>query len=121
VHTARDYHRRLDVRNRDVAGSLDETRAHHDGGEYNPWDSEAAGEADRTSEQALGRIAARDVVGAIKAIPSDNQRAVINLTWAGHDSKTIAARLDTTVANVDQLRHRGLAKLKELLDDDGYD
>jgi RNA polymerase sigma factor (sigma-70 family) len=121
VNTARDYQRRLEVRNRDVAGSLDETRAYDDGGEYNPWDAEAAGDSDRTSEQALGRIAAQDIVGAIKAMPSENQRAVINLTWAGHDSKTIAARLDTTVANVDQLRHRGLAKLKELLDDDRHD
>jgi RNA polymerase sigma factor (sigma-70 family) len=118
-HTARDQQRRLDVRNRRVAGSLDEARAHDDGGEYHPWDAKAAGTADWTSEHALGRIGGRRIVDAIGRLRSDNQRAVINLTWSGHDSKTIAARLQMTVANVDQLRHRGLAKLKELLDDDG--
>jgi RNA polymerase sigma factor (sigma-70 family) len=121
LHTARDHQRRLDVRNRSIAGSLDETRGYNDGGEFNPWDAEAAGDADWTSEHALGRIGARRIVAAIARIPSEKQRAVIKLTWSGHDSKTIAAQLDTTVANVDQLRHRGLAKLKELLDDDGHD
>jgi RNA polymerase sigma factor (sigma-70 family) len=117
VHTARDYQRRREVRNRDVAGSLDDTRHYDDGGEYNPWDAQAAGDTDWTSEQALGRIGAQRIVAAIGQIPNEKQRAVINLTWSGHDSKTIAAELNMTVANVDQLRHRGLAKLKELLDD----
>jgi RNA polymerase sigma factor (sigma-70 family) len=119
AHTAQDYQRRRHVRNRDVAGSLDETRTYDDGSEYNRWDAEAAGNADWTSEQALGRIGAQRIVDAITSIPNEKQRAVIALTWAGNDSKTIAVQLDTTVNNVDQLRRRGLAKLKELLDDDG--
>jgi RNA polymerase sigma factor (sigma-70 family) len=121
THTARDYQRRLDVRNRNVAGSLDETRGYDDGGEYNPWDAETAGAADWTGEQALGRIGAQRVIDAIEKIPNENQRSVIKLTWAGFSSKEIAARLDISVENVDQLRRRGLIKLKELLDDDGQD
>ena len=46
---------------------------------------------------------------------------MIGLTLAGYDSKAIAAELGLTVNNVDQLRRRGLAKLKELLTDDGND
>jgi RNA polymerase sigma factor (sigma-70 family) len=120
VHTARDYERRLHVRKRDVTGSLDDTREYEDGGEYNPWEADAAG-GDWTSEQALGRIGAQRILDAIAMIPNENQRAVIALTWAGYDSKTIATRLELTVPNVDQLRKRGLAKLKELLTDDGFD
>ena len=59
LHTARDYQRRLHVRKRDVAGSLDETRSYEDGGEYNPWEAEVATGGDWTSEQALGRIGAQ--------------------------------------------------------------
>ena len=121
LHTARDYQRRLHVRKRDIAGSLDETRSGEDGGEYNPWEAEVATGGDWTSEQALGRIGAQEIFAAIEKIPNANQRAVIGMTWAGYDSKAIAAELGLTVNNVDQLRRRGLAKLRELLTDDGND
>ena len=121
VNTARDYQRRLHVRKRDVAGSLDDTRSFDDGGEYNPWEAQAAGSGDWTSEQALGQIGAQRILAAIERIPNANQRAVIGRTLAGYDSKAIAAELGLTVNNVDQLRRRGLAKLRELLNDDGND
>ena len=56
-----------------------------------------------------------------RVVVSIRSRSVIKLTWAGFSSKEIAARLDLSVQNVDQLRRRGLIKLKELLDDDGQD
>ena len=87
-YTARDYERRLDVRKRDVAGSIDQTREHEDGGEYKPWEAKTAS-GDWTSEQALGRIGAQQILDAIAMIPNENQRAVIGLTWAGYDSKTV--------------------------------
>ena len=120
LHTARDYERRLHVRRRGVAGSLDETRTFDDGGMYNPWEAETA-TGDRTSEHALGRVGAQRILAAIERIPNANQRAVIGMTMAGYDSKEIAAERGLTVNNVDQLRRRGLAKLRELLNDDGTD
>ena len=109
------------MRKRYIAGSLDETRSGEDGGEYNPWEAEVATGGEWTSEQALGRIGAQEIFAAIERIPNANQRAVIGMTWAGYDSKAIAAELGLTVNNVDQLRRRGLAKLRELLTDDGND
>ena len=121
LHTAQDYQRRLQVRKRHVAGSLDDTRTYQDGGDHNPWEAEVATGGDWTSEQALGRIGARRILAAIEQIPNPNQRAVIGRTLAEYDSRTIAAELDLTVNNVDQLRRRGLAKLKQLLTDDQTD
>ena len=83
LHTARDYERRLRVRKRGVAGSLDETRAFDDGGMYNPWEAGTA-TGDRTSEHALGRVGAQRILAAIERIPNANQRAVIGMTMAGY-------------------------------------
>jgi DNA-directed RNA polymerase specialized sigma24 family protein len=42
-------------------------------------------------------------------------RAVLRLTLEGHDSREIAGRLGLRPANVDQLRSRGVRRLRDSL------
>jgi RNA polymerase sigma factor (sigma-70 family) len=94
------------------AGSIDETAPKLESDEVGRFDRELAELGKRIEEGRFdARLELEAVAKAIDELPNEDQRAVIRLTWEGHSSKDIAARLGHSVANVDQLRSRGLRRL----------
>jgi RNA polymerase sigma factor (sigma-70 family) len=63
------------------------------------------------------QLAAREeldaLVGAIRDLPSDQQREVVRLTAVGYDSEEIATLLGLSRVNVNQLRSRALRRIRE--------
>jgi RNA polymerase sigma factor (sigma-70 family) len=120
-HTTLDYNRARAARQRLDAGSFDERRDYGDGvaDEYNPYEAQVIGwDADATADLVERRADLDRIAAAIHRLPNENMRNVLNLTQLGFDSNTIADQLGLNRDNVDQLRSRGVRKLKELLNDD---
>lgn len=120
-NTAMDQVRRQDVHVRRAAGSFDERRDYGEGvaSEYNPYETKIEGwDVDATGELAEHRMDLDRIHRAIERLQNENMRNVLKLTELGFDSNTIADHLGLKRDNVDQLRSRGVRKLKELLDDD---
>lgn len=84
------------------------------------WDDELADVLARQHDRSLERSEAADFVAwALPKIEDDRQRRVAQWTLEGVDAADIAAQLDVSMANLYQLRSRGLkalAKLKEQWD-----
>jgi RNA polymerase sigma factor (sigma-70 family) len=63
------------------------------------------------------QLAAREeldaLAGAIRDLPSDQQREVVRLTAVGYDSEEIATLLGLSRVNVNQLRSRALRRIRE--------
>jgi RNA polymerase sigma factor (sigma-70 family) len=104
-----------------VGGSLDEPAVGEDGESggrrFDPVVAEASAELERDREN--GRATMDLVAQAIEGLPNENMKAVLRLTMEGYQSREIAERLDLQVANVDQLRSRGLRRLAPELEDGG--
>jgi RNA polymerase sigma factor (sigma-70 family) len=119
-YTCMDHCREVMRREKRLAGSIDD-----------PLPGADPDEEARRFDRALGRIAARledgrfgaaldlEAVGhALERVPNEDMRTVIRRTMEGYSSREIAAELGTSVANVDQLRSRGIRKVRDLLGDD---
>lgn len=103
-----------------IVGSLDETvPAGGDGDAQGRFDQALARDAARAEDdRSAAALALHAIIQAIDDVPNSDMRAVIRLTMQGYSSREIAEELEKTVANVDQLRSRGIRKLREILDRD---
>ena len=121
-NACRDYGRKELRHQKRSAGSLD--RRFAPGGESGPFDkvlaaydgdrrrqAEDALEAERDRQEAAGLVA-----WALGQISNDNYREVLEMTYLQQlSAETIAERLDITMANLYQRRHRGLKELEKIL------
>lgn len=72
--------------------------------------------ADPITRDQMGEAEDREVLQwAITQLPSDAQRAVIQLTLTGYTDEEIAAQMGRTVQAVYNLRHRALQEIKSLV------
>lgn len=119
MNTCMDHCRRVLARERHQAGSIDETIVPDDGGERGRFDADI-GRIEERREDA--RESAREDLGviarAIDAMDNPDMQTVLRRTMERASSKEIAAETGLTVSNVDQLRRRGIQRLKEALQDD---
>lgn len=102
-----------------IEGSLDETLAGADDeapGRFDPLLARVG--ARRQEDEAHGRAELDAVATALAALANENMRRVISLTAQGHASSEIAERLELSVANIDQLRSRGLRQIRRHLESD---
>ena len=100
---------------RGLAGSIDEERSTGEG-TIGRFDHELAEVARRISEGRFhAAIDLHAVAAALDELENDNMRAVLRLTLEGRRSVEIAEELELSVANVDQLRSRGIRRLNEAL------
>jgi DNA-directed RNA polymerase specialized sigma24 family protein len=106
-------------------GSLDEPAKNDQGEGHRRFDDavfrqelERLDDADSGERERERQAAVR---AAISSIENERKRQVLEMTWDGRPAEAIAAELDTSVANVYQLRKRGMDLVKELLDDQGTD
>jgi RNA polymerase sigma factor (sigma-70 family) len=111
-----DFCRRRLRRERGIAGSLDEELPGGEGEPLHRFDREFGELAARLEEGRFGVGLELDALaGAIAALPNENMRAVLRLTLEGRESREIGERLQLQQANVDQLRSRGIRRLREAL------
>jgi RNA polymerase sigma factor (sigma-70 family) len=113
----RDTLRRVGAYERHQAGSLDEAAGEDSNlSRYEEELSDEGGfdEFERNEER---RSATERVAAALKKVPSEDMRRVLDLTLDGLEVAQIAAQLNTSKDNVYQLRSRGMKKLKEVLGD----
>jgi len=113
----RDTLRRVGAYERHQAGSLDEAAGEDSNlSRYEEELSDEGGfdEFERNEER---RSATERVAAALKKVPSEDMRRVLELTLDGLEVAQIAAQLNTSKDNVYQLRSRGMKKLKEVLGD----
>jgi RNA polymerase sigma factor (sigma-70 family) len=113
----RDTLRRVGAYEKHQAGSLDEPASEDSNlSRYEEELSDEGGfdEFERNEER---RSAAERVAAALKKVPSEDMRRVLELTLDGLEVAQIAAQLNTSKDNVYQLRSRGMKKLKEVLGD----
>jgi len=102
------------------AGSLDEGVATDDGDSRPKFDKQLARleQQQIADEEALAHLAERsdDLDRAIAAIEDERKRKVLEMTRSGRPTEEIMAALDTSEANVYQLRRRALELVREKLD-----
>lgn len=111
-----DYCRRALTRERRLAGSIDEPLPGQDTENRGRFDAEIGDiETRRESARASARNDLAEVAAAISRFDNRNMQVVLRRTIEGATSRQIADELELTVANVDQLRRRGLLKLREVL------
>ncbi len=109
----RDFCRSRMRHERGLGGSLDERLPSQEGDAEGRFDAAVAKLSGRRHADAeAGRERLEALAHAIASLPSDDMRSVLRLTLEGHRSREIADRLDLSVANVDQLRSRGLRRLQ---------
>ena len=116
-NTCMDWARKEMNREKGIAGSIqDEVPGEEES--YSRFDAELGRLAERAAAREEERLEAQDAVAhATALVPSEDQRAVVQMTLDGVPAQEIAARLDMNATNVYQLRRRGLKKLKEVLGD----
>lgn len=114
--TCRDFARGRMRREMGIGGSLDETVG-EDGAEGRFDALLARLGARRQGDVEDGRLRLEDLARAMERLPSDDMRRVLRLTLEGYTSREIAERMSLTTANVDQLRSRGLRRLRPELAD----
>lgn len=118
-NTCMDYCRRTLARERRLAGSINDPLPGEGDDARGRFDAQIGDiEARRESGRAQARDDLSAVAAAIARLDNSNMQAVLRRTVEGATSQQIAEELGLTVANVDQLRRRGLLKLKEMLGDD---
>jgi RNA polymerase sigma factor (sigma-70 family) len=116
-YTCRDWCRRTLAVERGLAGHLEEPAR---GAPADDVPGRFTADLARLAERARGEEeAARETADAleraIRGLANPVQRRVIELTRDGWRSKEIAAELDLSVPNVDQLRSRGFKLLRKEL------
>jgi len=117
ANTCMDWSRREMKREMGIAGSVDEEVAGEEDA-FGRFDADLARVAASLADREEEMLEAQDAIaGALPLVPSEDQRAVLQMTLEGVPAGEIAAHLDTTLDNVYQLRRRGLQKLKEVLGD----
>lgn len=118
-NTCMDHCRRVLARARHQAGSIDETVVGEEGTDRGRFDTDIGRIEERRDGARSGASEDLDVIArTIAAMDNADMRAVLRRTMERVPSKEIAAELSLTVTNVDQLRRRGIQKLKEALQDD---
>ena len=101
-----------------LGGSLDDQLANEDGEGVGRFDDVVGEQSARTqADQEAGREGLDALAQALRALPSESMRSVVSLTIEGRPSGDIAERLGLSVANVDQLRSRGLRRLRPALEE----
>ena len=101
-----------------LGGSLDDQLANEGGEGIGRFDDVVGEQSARTqADQEAGREGLDALGHALKALPSESMRSVVSLTIEGRPSGDIAERLGLSVANVDQLRSRGLRRLRPALEE----
>ena len=126
-YACKDYCRDELAKDKRRAGSLDEQIETDDGDARPRYEREiATRERMRIEEEeALAKEAERlggqqrELDNAIAGIEDEPKRRVLEMTRAGKTTKQIAKALDTSEANVYQLRTRALKLIAEILEDDG--
>ena len=112
-----DWSRKEMNREKGLAGSIQDEVAGEEEA-YSRFDAELGHIAERVAERDEERLEAQDAVEhGIALIPTEDQRAVVQMTLEGVPVDEIAAHLDTNPTNVYQLRRRGLKQLREVLGD----
>ena len=115
-----DFCRRTLARERRERGSFDETVAGSEGDERGRFDPVLGDLGKRRHEaETSGREDLRELMDALPAVPNADMRAVIVMTMDRVGEDEIARRLNTSRANVYQLRSRGIRRLKEVIDERG--
>jgi len=123
-YTVMDWNRARVGEQRHEAGSFDDRHDYGEGVEtdYSPYDSQVAGwDADVTSEQVERLMELEHIDAAIERLLNEDMRNVLKLTKIGLESNTIAGTLGLTRDNVDQLRSRGVRRLRKLMTDGADD
>ena len=107
-------------RERGLAGSIDEPGRSDDGdGELGSFNHALAELAARVEDGRFGAVLDIEAVGrALARLRNEDMRSVIRLSIEGLSSKEIAQEIGKSVANVDQLRSRGMRELKGHLGDE---
>lgn len=119
-YTCMDHCRRVMRREMGLAGSLDETVGTAEGDQLGRFDEALARIATRIEDGRFDAAMSLDAVGqALGELANEDMRTVIRLTMEGYSSKEIAAAIDKSVANVDQLRSRGMRELRRRVRRDG--
>jgi len=114
----RDFCRRELRHEMGLGGSLDDQLANEDGEGIGRFDDVVGEQSARAqADQEAGREGLDALAHALKALPSESMRSVVSLTIEGRPSGDIAERLGLSVANVDQLRSRGLRRLRPALEE----
>ncbi|MGI8556697.1 MAG: RNA polymerase sigma factor [Solirubrobacteraceae bacterium] len=114
-----DHCRRVLARARHQAGSINETVIGEEGADRGRFDSEIGRIEERREGVRSGAREDLDVIArTIDAIGNADMQTVLRRTMERAPSMEIAAELSLTISNVDQLRRRGIQKLKEALQDD---
>jgi RNA polymerase sigma factor (sigma-70 family) len=113
----RDTLRRVGAYEKHQAGSFDEPAG--EDSSLSRYEEELTDEGgfDEFERNEERRSATERVAAALKKVPSQDMRRVLELTLDGLEVPQIAAKLNTSKDNVYQLRSRGLKKLKEVLGD----
>jgi RNA polymerase sigma factor (sigma-70 family) len=118
-NTCKDHCRRVLARARHQAGSIDETVIGEEGKDRGRFDADIGRIEERREDARSEAREDLDVIArTIDAMDNADMQAVLRRTMERASSKEIAAELSLTISNVDQLRRRGIQKLKEALDDD---
>jgi RNA polymerase sigma factor (sigma-70 family) len=118
-NTCMDHCRRVLARGRHQAGSIDETIIGEEGKDHGRFDADIGRIEERREDARSGAREDLDVIArTIDAMDNTGMQVVLRRTMERASSKEIAAELSLTISNVDQLRRRGIQKLKEALDDD---
>jgi RNA polymerase sigma factor (sigma-70 family) len=115
-----DFCRRTLARERHERGSFDETVAGAEGEERGRFDHELGDLGQRRHDDDVsGREDLRELIDALPAVANENMRAVLVMTIDRVDENEIARRLETSRANVYQLRSRGIRRLREVIRERG--
>ena len=118
-NTCMDHCRRVLVRARHQAGSVDEVVVEEEGGDRGRFDADIGRIEERRADARSGAREDLDMIArAIEAMDNSDMQAVLRRTIEQVASKEIATDLGLTVTNVDQLRRRGIQKLKEAMQDE---
>lgn len=113
-----DHSRATMRREKGIAGSIDEQVTSGESDEIGRFDGPLAELAERLEDGRFGAALDRQAIGrALDELQNADARKVIRLTIEGYTSREIAEEIGKTVANVDQLRSRGLRELKGRLAD----
>lgn len=117
--TCMDHCRTVMRREMRQAGSIDDTLTGEGGDEFGRFDHILAGLAARLEAGRFGAAIEMEAIGrALDQVRNEDMRTVIRATIEGYSSREIADEIGKNVANVDQLRSRGMRELKGLLGDD---
>ena len=115
-YACRDFCRAKMRHEMGLGGSLDDQFPSDEGEGIGRFDDVVAEHSARVQADKEAGRGGLDALGhALKGLPSDGMRSVVSLTIEGHSSREIAERLGLSVANVDQLRSRGLRRLRPAL------